>query len=91
MAYLNRDLSINGVHAELSAVRNANAWWFYLMMQFGDEVFYIQSHKNGICAIDEVGKKVAFSKLKDFDYAENNKKALDHMLNDLAEKLQDNF
>lgn len=88
MAYLNNELSIKGLHAELSAVRNANSWGV-TMFQFGEEIFYIQPHKNGICAVNDCGKKVAFAKLKDWDHTDNSKQALHYMLEDLAEQLNE--
>lgn len=86
MAYLNNELSIKGVHAELSAVRNANMWGV-AMFEFGEDVYYIQPHKNGICAVNDCGKKVAFAKLKDHDNTDSNKQSLHYMLEELADKL----
>ena len=87
MAYLNNELSIKCVHAELTAVRNCNVWG-EAILQIDDNVFYIRPHKNGIYAENENGEKVCFSKLKDFDYAENNSQALDLMLTDLMDNLE---
>ena len=86
MPYLNKDLSIKKLHVALEQEKIRSAWGNCLI-QHKDEVYYVEPHRWGIIAVNELGKTVALSKLKDFDYAGNSVEALDYMLSDLMSKI----
>lgn len=86
MSYLNQNLSIKGLHAELENVRLSNIWGV-LIFEVNDEVYNIEPCPFGLCLTDELGKNIAISSLADYDYADNNKQALDYMLNDLYDQI----
>lgn len=86
MLYLNRDLSIQGLHAELNNAIQKSAFGV-LIFEIEDAVYQIQTHSIGLCLIDELGKIVKTASLKDYDFAENNKQAVDYLISDLYDQI----
>lgn len=86
MKYLNRDLSIQGLHAELDSVRTNNIWCVSIFEVKG-QVYQIEPCSVGLCLIDDLGQTVATSRLSDFDFSDNNTQALFNLLSDLYDQV----
>lgn len=86
MLYLNQNLSIKGLHAKLEKARLSNVWGVTIF-EVNGEVYNIEPCSFGLCLTDELGKTIVISSLADYDYADNNKQALNYMLNDLYDQI----
>lgn len=86
MLYLNKNLSIKGLHAKLEKARLSNVFGV-IGFEIGDNFYDIQPHNIGLALCDGMGKIVKTASLIDYDYAESNSQALDYLVRDLYDQI----